>query len=214
MVGLKPSRGRTSQAPLYGDILAGFFVEHVLTRSVRDCAGLLDVVAGPVSGDPYCAPTSMRPYANEVEHEPGQLRIGYSTVTPLGDELDSECKGAIEDTALLLDSLGHVVTEAAPAFDATELWTKYTTLLSSLAAWMLADWSRRLNREATEAEFEPFVWAFAERGRALSAQDYLFAMQDVQVQVRNLSNQTTAVAAVRALPRRRAGKNLAVVIWL
>ena len=187
LVGLKPSRGRTSQAPHYGDILAGFFVEHVLTRSVRDCAGLLDVVAGPVSGDPYQAPPPVRPYVNEVEREPGQLRIGYSTVTPLGDELDNECKRAIEDTAVLLDSLGHVVTEAAPEFDAMELWTKYTTLLASLAAWMLADWSRRLNRKLTEADFEPFVWAFAERGRALSAQDYLLAMQDVQVQVRAMS---------------------------
>jgi amidase len=187
LVGLKPSRGRTSQAPHYGDILAGFFVEHVLTRSVRDCAGFLDVVAGPVSGDPYQAPAPARPYAAEVEREPGQLRIGYSTVTPLGDELDSECKRAIEDTVVLLDSLGHVVSEAAPAFDAMELWTKYTTLLASLAAWILADWSRRLDRKATEADFEPFVWAFAERGRALSAQDYLLAMQDVQVQVRAMS---------------------------
>ncbi len=187
LVGLKPSRGRTSQAPHYGDILAGFFVEHVLTRSVRDCAGLLDVVAGPVSGDPYQAPAPARPYVAEVEREPGQLRIGYSTLTPLGDELDGECKRAIEDTAVLLDSLGHLVSEAAPKFDAMELWTKYTTLLSSLAAWMLADWSRRLNREAREEDFEPFVWAFAERGRALSAQDYLLAMEDVQVQVRALS---------------------------
>jgi amidase len=80
-----------------------------------------------------------------------------------------------------------VVSEAAPTFDAMELWTKYTTLLSSLAAWMLADWSRRLNREAREEDFKPFVWAFADRGRALSAQDYLLAMQDVQVQVRAMS---------------------------
>lgn len=187
LVGLKPSRGRTSQAPHYGDILAGFFAEHVLTRSVRDCAGLLDVVAGPVPGDPCQAPAPVRPYAEEIGREPGQLRIGYSTVTPLGDELDGECKRAIEETAALLDSLGHVVSEAAPVFDAMEMWSKYTTLLASLAAWMLADWSRRLDREAKETDFEPFVWAFAERGRALSAQEYLLAMQDVQVQVRAMS---------------------------
>ena len=187
LVGLKPSRGRTSQAPYYGDILAGFFAEHVLTRSVRDCAGLLDVAAGPVLGDPYQAPAPKRSYNDEVDHEPGPLRIGFSTMTPLGDELHGECKQAIEKTAALLDSLGHVVSEAAPVFDAMALWSKYTTLLASLTAWRLGDWSRRLGREATETDIEPFVWAFAERGRALRAQDYLLAMQVVQVQVRALS---------------------------
>lgn len=186
LVGLKPSRGRTTLAPHYGDILAGFFVEHGLTRSVRDCAALLDAIAGPASGEPCEAPPPPRPFVDELEHAPGRLRIGYSTVTPLGDPLDEACVQAVEDTARLLADLGHEVSVAAPEFDALELWTKYTTLLASLVAWAVADWARRLGREPEQGHFEPFVWAFAERGRALSAADYLLAMQDVQREVRAL----------------------------
>lgn len=187
LVGLKPSRGRTTLAPHYGDILAGFFNELGLTRSVRDTAALLDCVAGPGIGEPYLAPPPERPYADEVRRDPGRLRIGFSTVTPLGDPLDNECVAAIHATAALLAELGHEVEEAAPQFDAMRVWTNYTTLLASLVAWAIADWGRRLGREPAAEHFEPFVWAFGERGAALGAADYLLAMQDVQAEIRALS---------------------------
>lgn len=186
LVGLKPTRARTTLAPHYGDLLAGFFVEHAVTRSVRDCAALLDATAGPGVGEPYAPPPPPRPYADEVGRDPGRLRIGYSTVTPLGDPLDPECVRAVEQTAALCASLGHEVFEAAPAFDAMRLWTQFTTLLASGVAWAVADWSRRIGREPREEDFEPFVWAFRERGLALGAADYLLALQDVQAEARAL----------------------------
>lgn len=142
LVGLKPSRGRVSLAPHYGDLLAGFFVEFALTRSVRDTALLLDAVAGPSVGEPYFAPPPARPFAAEIESPPGRLRIGFSTKTPLGDPLDPECIRAIRDTATLCESLGHEVTEAEPSFDAMALWQTFTTLISAAIAWAIADWAR------------------------------------------------------------------------
>ena len=56
LFGLKPSRARVSLAPDAGEGWAGFSVQHCVSRSVRDSAALLDAVAGPVAGDPYCAP--------------------------------------------------------------------------------------------------------------------------------------------------------------
>ena len=187
LFGLKPTRGRTSLAPLYGDLFSGMFVEHALTRSVRDSATLLDIVAGPAVGEPYNAPAPSRPFADEVGTTPGRLRIGFSCETPLGDPLDPECEKAIRETAALCESLGHDVVEAMPNFETMELWQKFTTVLAGGVAWALADWERRLGRKINEQSFEPFVWAFSERGRALSAADYLLAIQDVQVQVRALS---------------------------
>jgi len=142
--------------------------------------------AGPAVGEPYNPPAPARPFAEEVGADPGRLKIGFSCETPLGDPLDPECKHAIRETAALCESLGHEVVEAMPRFDTMELWQKFTTILSGGVAWALADWQRRLDRELSPQYFEPFVWAFSERGRGLSAADYLLALQDVQCQVRAL----------------------------
>lgn len=184
LVGLKPTRGRGTLAPHYGDFFAGYLVEGALTRSVRDTAGLLDAIAGPEIGEPYSAPAPVRPFAQEVGADPGRLRIAFSTVTPLGDPLDPECKAAVEAAAALCEACGHDVVEAMPAYDAMKFWTQYTAVLAGGVAWALADWSRRLGRPLEEAYFEPFVWAFSERGRAQSAADHLLAVQDVQAQIR------------------------------
>tara|TARA_B100001123_G_scaffold383825_1_gene456084 strand:+ start:275 stop:1711 length:1437 start_codon:yes stop_codon:yes gene_type:complete len=188
LVGLKPTRGRTTLGPHYGDVISGYFVEHGLTRSVRDAAALLDVMSSPLAeGEPYLAPAPARPYAEEVGEPSERLKIGFSTLTPLGDPLDPECEKAIRDAAELCRSLGHEVVEASPQYDALNFWTRYTTVLAIGVAWAVADWGRRLDKELKEEYFEPFVWAFTERGRSLSAPDYLLAVQDVQHHIRHIS---------------------------
>ena len=187
LVGLKPSRGRVSLGPLYGDLFGGIIAELGLTRSVRDTARLLDAVAGPMTGEPYLAPPPPDSYENLIVRPPQTLKIGFSAVTPLGDPLDSECEKAVRDAAALCEDLGHHVEEQAPEYDAFNLWTHLTTMLASGVAWAQADWSRRLDQPLKPQLFEPFVWAFGERGRALSAPDYLMAVQDLQLEVRRFS---------------------------
>ena len=187
LVGLKPSRGRVSLAPHYGDMFSGLVSELGVTRSVRDTAAMLDAVAGPAVGEPYFPAPPERSYTGEVERPPEPLTIGFSVESPLGDAIDSECERAVRDAAALCESLGHTVEEACPDYDAEELWTRFTTLLSGGAAWAIADWERRTGRTAGPEHFEPFVWAFGERGRALGAHDYLLAVQDVQRAVRDVS---------------------------
>ncbi|HCU90813.1 MAG TPA: amidase [Gammaproteobacteria bacterium] len=188
LVGLKPTRGRTTLGPHYGDIISGYFVEHGLTRSVRDAAALLDVMSSPqAEGEPYLAPAPARSYLEEIGEPSKRLKIGFSTLTPLGDPLDPECEQAILDAAELCTSLGHEVVEASPKYDALDFWTRYTTVLAIGVAWAVADWGRRLGKELKEENFEPFVWAFTERGRSLNAPDYLLAVQDVQHHVRHIS---------------------------
>ena len=184
LVGLKPSRGRVSLGPHYGDLFGGIVAELGLTRSVRDTARLLDAVAGPMTGEPYTVPAPLQSYADVISQPPRQLRIGFSAQTPLGDELHPECEAAVRDAARLCESLGHHVDEQMPDYDAMRLWSNLTTMLASGVAWAMADWSRRLNQSLTPQLFEPFVWAFGERGRELSAADYLLAVQDVQSEVR------------------------------
>ncbi|MEJ2177914.1 MAG: amidase [Gammaproteobacteria bacterium] len=188
LVGLKPSRGRVSLGPLYGDLFGGIIAELGLTRSVRDTARLLDAVAGPMTGEPYVAPPAPDTCENVIARPPQALKVGFSAVTPLGDPLDPECEKAVRDAAALCADLGHHVEEQAPEYDAFNLWTHLTTMLASGTAWAQADWSRRLGQSLKSELFEPFVWAFGERGRALSAPDYLMAVQDLQAEVRSFSS--------------------------
>ncbi|MGR8950124.1 MAG: amidase [Gammaproteobacteria bacterium] len=187
LVGLKPTRGRTTLAPHYGDIISGYFAEHALTRTVRDSAALLDVIAGPGVGEPYEIAPPIRSYLEEVDHPVEKLKIGFSTTSPLGDPIDPECERAVRETAALCADLGHHVVEAKPDYDALDFWTRYTTVLASGVAWAVADWARRLGKDLNEESFEPFVWAFTERGRSLSAPEFLLAIQDVQRHIRDIS---------------------------
>lgn len=187
LVGLKPSRGRVPLGPHYGDVFSGIVAEHALTRSVRDTAALLDAVAGPMPGDPYYAPPPPVPFVEAMVESPPSLRIGLQVETPLGDPVHEECAAAARRTAALLESLGHQVEETAPTYDAMGLWQSFTTLLSVGTAWAIGDWSRRLDREPSQEDFEPFVWAFAKRGREIDAAAYLLAVQDVQRHSRSIA---------------------------
>ena len=177
--GLKPTRARVPAGPHYGELLGSLAVEHALTRSVRDSAALLDAVAGPDSGDPYWAPPPARPFREEVGRPPGRLRIAFSTRTLLGSPVHPDCVAAVQDAARLCETLGHVVTEEAPAVDGEPFWLAFTTVLSAAFAWAIDDWSRRIGRAAAPEHFEPFLWALAERGRAFSSAAFLLAQQDM-----------------------------------
>ncbi len=78
LVGLKPTRGRNPLGPDFGDVVAGLCSEHVLTRSVRDCAAMLDSTNGPEIGDPYFAPAIERPYLDELQRPAGNVRMAFS----------------------------------------------------------------------------------------------------------------------------------------
>jgi amidase len=114
LVGLKPTRGRNSLAPLLGDVLGGYIVEHVLTRTVRDCAAALDATAGMMPGDPYFPPRPTRAYLNEASTPPKPLRIAFSAANPLGGSVHPDCVEATQSAAKLCEELGHHVEEAAP----------------------------------------------------------------------------------------------------
>src|SRR5580658_6893929 len=113
LVGLKPTRGRNSLAPQYGDVMSGLVCEHVVTRSVRDSAKILDVTAGPVPGDPYWAPPRRGPsFAAAAATVPATLRIAVMTASPTGSDVHPDCVAAAQAAATLCESLGHQVEGA------------------------------------------------------------------------------------------------------
>ncbi len=177
LVGLKPTRGRSSFGPATGERWAGCSVEGFVTRSVRDSAGLLDLVAGAMPGDPYAAPAPARPFAREVGADPGRLRIGLMLRAPRDGELDPECRAAADGAGRLLESLGHAVEPShPPALDDPEAVKGFLTVVSAGIAFALDTAATKLGRPLVAEDVEPLTWAVAQAGRAVSAPAYVAAV--------------------------------------
>jgi len=175
LVGLKPSRGRVSLGPDYGEFWHGLVISHAVTRSVRDTAAILDVVAGAMPGDPYTAPPAQRPFVAEVGADPGRLRIGVMQCVPGGGQLHPDCAAAAQRTARLLESLGHHVEQSYPAaFDETqECVAQFSTLLMSWVAATLDEIGDNTGKTVGPEGFEEITWAYATMGRAVTAAQYI-----------------------------------------
>ncbi|MUL63331.1 amidase [Mycobacterium sp. CBMA 234] len=132
LVGLKPSRGRVSAGPDESEPLSGLGVEFGLTRSVRDCAALLDAVSGPAPGDKYVIRDPARPYLEELERNPGRLRIAIHTESWSGGRVDEEVSAAVTAVGAVLEGLGHHVTPDSPVFD----WEQF--LDANLPVWSVS----------------------------------------------------------------------------
>ena len=129
LFGLKPSRGMTPTGPDFGELWRGFVVEHVLSRSVRDSAALLDATAGADAGAPYAAPARLRAFVEEARTEPGALRIAFTRQGLFGGSIDADCLAGLEATARLLESLGHRVEEATPPVDGAACALAFLTII-------------------------------------------------------------------------------------
>lgn len=181
LFGLKPTRGRVPLGPEYGDFAAGLCAEHVLTRSVRDSAAVLDAVRGPGLGDPYWAPPVRRPFAAEVGADPGRLRIGVSVRPRDGQHVDPAWSAAAEGAAKLLEQLGHTVSEAAPDGVTDPAYgPSLGDVFRGLTAWIIGYWVRKLGRPPRDGEIEPQTRAYWESARRLTAAEYLLGQHELQ----------------------------------
>ncbi|KAA1174294.1 amidase [Marinobacter salinexigens] len=128
LFGLKPSRGRISNGPFAGEAWTGASSDHVVSRTVRDSAAMLDVLSGPAPGDPFVIPAPAARYSDLIQKSPGSLKIGVFTASPYDTEVAPECVAAVESTARILENLGHKVEYARPEFDGMALARCYLGL--------------------------------------------------------------------------------------
>jgi amidase len=180
IVGLKPTRQRITEGPITGDNMSGMTCELVVSRSVRDVAAVLDAVQGPAPGDPYVAPPPARPYLEELEADPGELRIALATSSAAQIEIDPVVVDAATDVARLLESLGHSIEERGlteiTGGGGDELVETFMTRWMGGQASALDQLGVALGRELGPQDVEPLTWALAEEGRRRSAGDYLTAV--------------------------------------
>jgi amidase len=166
LFGLKPSRGLVSSGPAYGEYWYGASSEGVISRSVRDSAAALDVIAGAEPGDPFLCAEPPVVYAQAMMRDPPRLRIGFTTVSPIATEVHAEAKAAVEGAAKLLQSLGHEVEEASPDIDGTALAKSFLHIYFGQVPAMVAS---ACANGARRGDFELLTRVLATIGSAISA---------------------------------------------
>lgn len=174
LFGLKPSRGRVSGAPMYGDPV-GLSTPGPLARTVRDAAAMLDLLAGPATGEPYWAPELPRgeSYLGWCDRAPGRLRIArFHTPTIIDTEVHAECQAAYDEASRLLAELGHDVEDVEVPIPAGAVATFETcwAVLTSLSPVPAG----------AEDLLRPLTRWLRERGFAVSAPDFGLALAELR----------------------------------
>ncbi|QKG71777.1 amidase [Erythrobacter mangrovi] len=138
LVGLKPTRARNPLGPMLGDVMGGLVAEHVVSRSVRDTAAMLDVTAGAEPGDPYFAPPGPANWQSAAAEPCPKLRIGFARTRPGGGAaLDPQAVAAVEHAAKLCADLGHQVEEASPPITNEDMFEAFIAIWASGVAMQI-----------------------------------------------------------------------------
>jgi amidase len=174
LVGFKPSRGRISAAPVYGDPV-GLGTAGPLARTVRDAAALLDVMAGPAVGDPsWAAPLPAgETYLGWCDQQPGRLRVARFATPVIADApVHPEVLAGYESASRLLEELGHDVVdiEVPMSRDAVPVFETCWSVLTALT--VLPPGGEELLRPLTR-------WLI-ERGRAVSGPEFGLAVGELR----------------------------------
>jgi Asp-tRNA(Asn)/Glu-tRNA(Gln) amidotransferase A subunit family amidase len=192
LVGLKPTRARTPLGPDVGEGWGGMSIGHVVSRTVRDSAILLDLTHGPARGDPYHAPAFTGAYLDCVTQDPKPLRVAIDLVPVSGGAVHPECREAVRRTAVLLESLGHRVEEKSPDFDRSAFTGATDTVVLANVANNIHARARALGTEPNEDNVERNTLRLATWGRTVTADRYAAAIQHIHAIGRKLEAFLTA----------------------
>ena len=184
LVGLKPQRNRVSFAP---EITESFLaVDGVLSRTVQDTAGALDVLAGYEPGDGSWAPPPAEPFATVAAREPGPLRVAVATNPPVEAQVDAASAEAVHEAGRLLESLGHRVEETEVPWRDDSLLEAFTALFAPLVMLQAAFGRMLTGREPSEELMEPVSLALWKLVNDMSSLDTHLAGARMQLFARGL----------------------------
>jgi amidase len=175
-VGLKPSRGRVSGAPESNAPLLGLAIAFMLTRSVRDCATLLDLCSGAVPGDSYEIAPPPVPYAQAIQTPAAKLRIALCTRSWSGYPVHPEVCAAVQEVGRRLQSLGHEVIEASPDFDYGPYLDAQKVIWAAFTTQSLDELAGFIGRKLDEAQLQTTTLAVYRQGQTLSAAQLISAL--------------------------------------
>ncbi len=179
LFGFKASRGHSSFRPHIIEPWAGFISEGCNSRSVRDTAAYLDVIAGKDIGEFYLTNPPKQSFIEALNEGVESLKIGFSVEHTLGMKVDEECKNAVRHTAKLLEDLGHQVEEVSLPYRREDLTEIFIKIVAGETYGDLASWAKVVGRKLKRSEIEPNTWAMRLLGETFTAGDYALARQNL-----------------------------------
>ncbi len=177
--GFKPTRGRVPLGPSHFEGWNGCTHHHAITISVRDSAALLDSTGGAELGSPFFSPRPERPFLEEVNADPGHLRIALLAAAPSEVPVDPECTKAVVAAARLCESLGHHVEETSWPAEMAILRDSFLTVVQVSIARRLEEGAAILRRPVQQDDVEAVTWAIMQAGMHVPAVVYSRAIQDL-----------------------------------
>jgi amidase len=174
LVGLKPSRGRTTLGPDMGEIWPGMLQEFVITRTVRDTALMLDTVSGPAPGDPFIITQPERPFAQEASAPVGHLKIAWTTESwQPGGSVDPEIARCVEKVVAECERAGHELVEISPVFDYEEYFNAVCVAWAFGLHAGLDMFARAMGRTISDDTLEPLMLSFYKYSKGLTGSDMI-----------------------------------------
>ncbi len=179
LFGLKPSRGRNPLGPMFSELVSGLVAEHVLTRSVRDSAAVLDLTAGEEPGAFYGALTKQSSFLSAIEKPPRKLKIGFCTTSITGGALHSDCVAATQKAIQICEELGHEVREMPLDLPVSgkKLGEIFGVLWSVCTTSPIRAIERKMGKLPPRELVEPLTWALYEDGLNVLGADYEITRQ-------------------------------------
>ena len=177
VVGLKPSRGRVSIGPDFGDIAGGMPIDGPLARTTIDAALALDAMCGYEPGDHHWLPRPPGRFADAVRTNPPRTPIRVAFDAPLGVPVDDEPRAAASEAAALLADLGHDVREESPDWDDESFPGAWSTVGTAALQHIVRVVERLHGRPVDRDKLEPATRAWVVDSEPVPLIDYLEARE-------------------------------------
>lgn len=194
--GFKPSRGRTPTGPKFMRLLQGMVTEHVITRSVRDSAAMLDVLSGEEMGSAIALPRPGASFLSCLDQKPSRLRIVVVETPFFSGQLDTAYREALDKAEKLCRALGHDVERASFHASGQEVALAFLTVIAAETAATIDDLADHPKRKGSSYAIELMSAMLYEVGQHRSAKDYAWASRTLDAEMRRMAEYFTNIDVV------------------
>ena len=178
--GLKPTRYRTPHGPNTFEGWFGASCGHVVSRSVRDSALLLDISHGHEPGSPYWLTPQAVSFSEAVQRPPGSLRIGLVEQAMTGVELAPDIRSALYTTVEVLLGLGHRVEPLSLAIDPQQVYGAHGAVGAAALLAAVRDREAALDRPLRDDELQPVSHCLVRNATSATAENLYRARRDFE----------------------------------